>query len=107
MRLGPFEIIVTIVIISAIAVIARIFRSNRVATRQSEKSHEESQAKPVKVGTSKIRSNLKRAGITFTLVGIVLLLASISLFRWAFQGYLWSLIIVAIGLVLLFLSRKK
>jgi len=41
------------------------------------------------------------------MAGIILALAGMSMFRWAVQSYLWSFIIVGVGLGLLFLARKK
>lgn len=107
MRLGPLEIILIIVVIIAIALLTRILRTNRGSAQQNKESSVDTQIKPTEVRTSKIQSLFKRIGIAFTLTGIILLLAGIGMFRWAFQSYLWSLIIIAIGIVLIFLSRKK
>jgi len=107
MRPGPLEIIAIIVVIIAVAVLTRIFRTNRGSAKQTKKSSSDTQIKPTEVRTSKIQSLFKRVGLAFTLTGIILLLAGIGMFRWAFQSYFWSLIIIAIGIVLIFLSRKK
>jgi len=103
MRLGPLEIVFIIVIIIAAAVITRIIRTGRGAARQNE----ESSVKPLERKTKRPRNFFRRTGIAFVLTGIVVFLAGISMFRWALQSYMWSFIIIAIGFVILFLSRKR
>jgi tellurite resistance protein TehA-like permease len=106
MRLGPLEIAIIIVVIIAIAVIARIVRFRGTA-KQNEVSSVSIPVKSAEERTSRPRSLLRKIGLAFILTGVILLIAGISMFRWAFQSYLWSYIIVAIGLVIVFLSRKK
>jgi len=107
MRLGILEIIIIIVIISAIALVTRIYRINRDATGQSKKTSEEITHRQVREKTGRLRSYLKRIGTAFFIAGIILALTGMSMFRWAVQSYVWSFIIVGVGLALLFLSRKK
>jgi di/tricarboxylate transporter len=107
MRPGPLEIIIIIVVITAIALITRSFRSNRDADTQNKKSSTGIRAWQGKVRTNRARRYAKRSGMVFIIAGIIVLLAGITILRWAFQTYVWSLIIVAIGLILLSLSSKK
>ena len=107
MRLGILEIVIIIVIIIAIALVTRIYRSNSDATEQSKKPSKEITHGQVKEKAGRPRSYLKRVGIAFFIAGIILALAGMSMFRWAVQSYAWSFIIVGVGLVLLYLSRKK
>ena len=107
MRLGILEIVFIIVIIIAIALVTRIYRSSRHATGQSKESSEEVTHGQLKEKASRTRSYLKRAGIALFIAGTILAFAGMSMFRWAVQSYLWSFIIAGVGLVLLFLSRKK
>ena len=94
MRLGILEVVVTIAVIIVIALIARISRTNRGASEQNKNA-------------GRTHSYLKRGGIAFILVGIILSVTGISMFKWAVQSYVWSFIVVAIGLALVYLSRKK
>ncbi len=107
MRFGPLEIILIIVVIIVVAVLTRILRGDRDSTRQNEDTYATVQPKPIGARTSKTRTILKRTGIAFTLAGVMLLLAGIGMFRWAFQSYLWSFVVIGIGTVLIYLSRKK
>ncbi len=107
MRLGILEIVVIIIVIIVIAVITRILRGKRVAATQSKKPSAEVPASRVEERASRKRGLFRRAGIALTLIGIILLMASISMFRWAFQSYMWSFVIVAIGIGLLLLSKRK
>ena len=107
MRLGILEIVIIIAIIIAIALVTRIYRGNRDAPEQSNKSSEEIIHRQAKEKAGRTHSYLKRVGAAFFIAGIIIALAGMSMFRWAVQSYVWSFIIVGVGLVLLFLSRKK
>ena len=107
MRFGLLEIILIIVVIIVAAVLTRILRGNRDSTRQNEETYVTVQPKSIGARTSKTRNILKRTGIAFAFAGLILLLAGIGMFRWAFQSYLWSFIVIGIGTVLIYLSRKK
>jgi len=54
-----------------------------------------------------MRNRLKRLGIAFVVAGILFALAGISMFRWAVQGYIWALIAVGLGFIILLLTRRK
>ena len=104
MRPGPLEIILIIVIIIAAAIIARIVRGGRQAAASSKtdapvENHEDR--------TSRIWAYFNRTGIALVIVGILALLAAASFFRWVLQSYLWATILIAVGLLLVFISRKK
>ena len=110
MRLGPLgllEIALIIAVIIVVLIMTRIFRTRDGYTGQNKESPPGVPRKSVEAETTKMLPFLKRAGIALALIGIVLLFASLALFRWAFQSYLWSFIIIAIGIALIFLSRKK
>ncbi|MFC1942947.1 hypothetical protein ACFLWU_07045 [Chloroflexota bacterium] len=105
MRPGLGEIILIVVIIIAAAVIARIIRTGRSTSRQSEASPAVTSRKSSKSKT-RARTFFTKGGIALVLSGIVVLLAGMSMFRWAIQSYLWAFIIVVVGFALLILSRK-
>ena len=103
MRIGLLEIIVTVIIIIAIVLIARIARAKPKDTAQNKES-------PTDITSWRVKDRLgrtKRLGIAFVVAGILFALAGISMFRWAVQGYVWAFVAMGIGLVLLFLSRRK
>ncbi|MFC1970488.1 hypothetical protein ACFLV0_00910 [Chloroflexota bacterium] len=102
MKPGLQEIILIIVIITAAAVITRIIQTGRGSARRNKASSANSTA--IKPGLHRF---LSRAGWTSIIAGILLLLAAISMFKWAFQSYLLASIIIAIGCIIVFLSRKK
>ena len=104
---GPIEIVIIIAVITALALVTRIFRAKRLATEDRKDSSAEISPRQGKVRKKRSRRRIKRLGITLTLVGIIVLVIGISLFRWAFQTYMWSGIVVAVGLVLLALSVKR
>jgi len=105
MRLGIPEIVTILVVLMAIAISARIFRVG--TARQSNDSSVETTTRQVNKKTPQIWRYLRRAGIALVLVGAVFLFAAIGMFRWAFQSYIWSFVLVIIGVIMVFISRKK
>jgi hypothetical protein len=90
---GPLEIFLIIAVIIIIAVIARIVRTGRSAAGRPTKG--------------RAVSYLNGGGITLVIIGIIILVAAVSLFRWVLQGYLWAVVLIALGIMLMVLSRKK
>ena len=107
MRLGILEIVIIIAVIIAIALVTRIYRGNRDTSEQSKNPSAETTHRQVKEKAGRTHSYLKRVGTAFFIAGIILALAGMSMFRWAVQSYVWSFIIVGVGLGLLFLARRK
>jgi Na+/H+ antiporter NhaD/arsenite permease-like protein len=105
MRLGIPEIITILVVLIAIVISARIFRAG--PARKSNDASVETTARQASKKTPRIWRYLRRGGIALVLVGAVFLFAAIGMFRWAFQSYLWSFILVVIGFALVLISRKK
>ncbi len=101
------EIVIILVVIIAAIVIARISGSSRNADKQGGEPAVDIPTKSADGRISKARKFTRRLGLVCILAGAVLLFAGASMFRWAFQSYLWSFIIVIIGLALLLLSRRK
>ncbi len=46
-------------------------------------------------------------GISIVVIGVLLLLGSLNVFWWMRWTYLWPLIIIAIGLIIVFSNRRK
>ena len=103
MRPGPLEIVLIIFIIIAAAVIARMVRTGR--RRDGEKGA----AAPEKTGGNPDRFYwlFNRTGIGLTIVGFLAMVAAFGMFRWALRSYLWAILVIAIGFVLILLSRAR
>ena len=107
MRIGLQEIITLIVIIIAIAIIARIIRAKPGATAKNKESSTGAISRRAEDSPKGKRNYLRRFGIAFVVAGILSALAGISMLRWATQGYLYAFAAMVLGFALLFLSRKK
>ena len=107
MRLGLLEIVIIIAVIIAIAVIARIIRTGRNIARENTESSVDIAIKPADESTNRTRRFFRKAGIALVLAGVILLLAGVGMFKWALQSYMWSFVIVIIGILLAFLSKKR
>ena len=55
--------------------------------------------------TSHQRRNM--LGIAIIVVGILILMGSLNLFWWFRWGYLWPVILIAIGVIIIFGARRK
>jgi UDP-N-acetylmuramyl pentapeptide phosphotransferase/UDP-N-acetylglucosamine-1-phosphate transferase len=107
MRLGPLEIVLIIAVIIAMALIARIVRMGRRTAAKDEKSQSSQMPTASQPETKAGRGSVNRAGIVLIIAGIIALIAAASLFRLILQGYLWALLLIAVGFILVRLSRKK
>ncbi len=107
MKPGPLEIILIIVVVIAVAVIARIIGAGRRAAERNKPSPADAKADPYGQKTDRARGFLNKSGIALILAGIIGLLAAVSMFRWILQSYLWAVIIIVTGLMLVLLSRKR
>ncbi len=104
MRLGLPEIVIILIIIILILVVTRIGRVRPNSTNENQASSDT----PVEQVIEKRRKLLQRLripGIIFFIIGVSSLLIGISLFNWVYWSYLWALIAVAIGFVMVLMSR--
>ena len=46
-------------------------------------------------------------GIILIVLGVLFLMGSLNLFSWFHWGYLWPLILVAVGLIIIFSARRR
>lgn len=109
MKLGLLEIFVIILLVQLVLLAVRIIGAGRPSVRDVEKGKKSSLQIPdrqVEQSSGK-GHQLRLAGIVFALISVLLLLAGMSMFKWVMKAYLWSFILLAIGLMILFMSRKK
>lgn len=107
MRPGPLEIVLIIVAVIVVVVVARIVRSNRATARKNGAPPGDLPEATAPGNPGRPRRLLQRTGWAGIIIGILILLAAVSMFRWAFRSYLWAVIIIAVGAVIVFLSRKR
>jgi len=62
--------------------------------------------KPEESGT-KVKHRRTLIGIALIVIGILILMGSLNLFWWFRWFYLWPIILVTIGLIIIFSSRRK
>ena len=107
MRPGPLEIGIIILVILLVTVVMRIVRVGRSDTKKGKKSSAEIVERQPGQSLVKIRRHLRLPGIAFILTSLLLLLGGISLLKWVFWSYLWSFIVMAIGLALVLMSVNR
>ena len=106
MRPGLLEIAIILIVITLILVVTRIVRAERHTADKDDTSEE------ISVGQGTERSGkalqrLRAAGIIFLIIGLISLLAGVSLFKWVYWSFLWSFIAITIGFVMVIMSKKK
>ena len=110
MRLSLLEIIIIVLVLLTVLVAVRIIgagRSSQVKdTAKGKKYSLEIPGRQVEQSSRK-GLQIKLAGVVFILVSILLVLAGMSMFKWVLKSYLWSFILLAIGLSIIFMSRKR
>ena len=57
--------------------------------------------------SGKIRRRRNLLGIVLIIIGIVILLGTLNLFHWLNWVYIWPVIIIAVGLIIVFSARRK
>jgi len=107
MRLGPLEIVFIIVIIIAVVIIARLARRGRGTSTEQDEPPVDITGRPRQRNTNRFQGFFKRTGIGLVLASIILLIVGIGMFHWAFQIYMWSFVIIAIGSIMILLTRGK
>jgi len=107
MRIGIPEVVIILIVLIAIAISARMFRTSSGSTKKGNHGSADVPVRRVNGRAPRTWSYFRRIGTAFILVGAVLLFAGIGMLRWAFQSYMWAFIMVAIGFVMVLLSRKK
>ena len=107
MRLGLLEIGIIIVVALVIYGLVRMMRLGQNVAKKNETpvgvAKQEDDKKPERVR----HPRLQITGIALTLIGIIILLASVSLVKWFFWGSVWALIVIAVGLLIIFMIRRR
>jgi len=106
MRLGLLEIVIILIIIILILVVTRTVRSRPNSTNEGQTSSY-ALLEQVAEKRAKVLQRLRAVGLILIVIGIVSLLAGISLFKWVYWSFLWAFIAIAIGLVMVLLSIKS
>jgi hypothetical protein len=102
LRVSLLEIGILVAVVLVIFMVTRIWRMGK--GREKEQS---STAKTVNLqARSNSRRRLRISGIVLIVIGIVFLLANMSLFKWVMWSYVWLLVLIFIGLVMVLLFRK-
>lgn len=102
MRVGLFEIGILVAVILVIFMVTRLWRIGKNGEQMQNNT-----TKTINLQTkTKTRRRLRIIGIVLIVLGIVFLLANISLFRWVMWSYAWLLVLIFIGLILVVFFRK-
>ena len=107
MRIGPLEVIIILAVAVLVMVVMRIARLGVRVTGETNQSSVAGPERPAVRRPAKGLHRMSLLGAAFILAGILLLFGAISLFRWVVWSYSWAFIAVAIGLAMVFFSRRR
>lgn len=105
MKFGWMEIVLIIFVVIAVAVIARIVRPGRIASRE-EREDTGTTARNNQRGKNKRPAFMARTGIALVVAGGIALIAGASMLKWVFHNYILSAILIACGVIIFVLSRR-
>ena len=106
MRLGWLEIVIIIIAVILIFVVTRIVRVTRTINTTGETSTEMS-TEHITSKPRKMTQRLRAIGISIIIIGIISLLAGVSLFKWVYWSFLGAFIAISIGLLMVLMSRRR
>lgn len=107
MKLGFPEIGVIIVVALIIFGVVRMRQIGRNTAQKNETPTRVRKQKSERVAKRVHHPRLQILGIVFILVGILILLSNIGLARWLALAPIWAIAIAAIGLVTIFIARRR
>ncbi len=107
MKLGFPEIGVIIVVALIIFGVVRMRQIGRDTAQEDKPPARVRKRKNQKVAKGARHQRLQILGIIFILVAILILLSNIGLARWVGMAPIWAIAIVAIGLMTVFIARRR
>ena len=107
MKIGWLEILLIIFVLIAVAIIVRIIRPGRIASRNDDNHSTDIDKRPANNKTDRRSNLLTRTGIALMAAGGIALIAGVSMLQWVVHNYVLSLVLIICGLVILIISRRK
>ena len=107
MKIGWIEIALIIAVVIAVAVIARIIRPGRIATQRSNHTESGNTTISTENRANRHSSILTRTGIALIAAGGIALIAGASMLKWVLHNYVLSVILIACGMIIFIVSRRK
>ena len=107
MKLGPLEIALIIFVVIAVIIIARIIRPGRIASRNEDNTNFDTKSGRNTQKKSKRSSLLTRTGVALMAAGGITIIAGVSMLQWVLHNYVISIVLIACGAIIFFLSRQR
>ena len=111
MRLPGIGEIILILVIGAIVIIGvRVFGTPSTKKTKSKPRYEDNEEEEEDEDTRIIhhrRSRTQILGIVAIIIGVVILISTASMIKWVFWGPIGAFVIIAIGIVTIFMVRRR
>lgn len=106
MGISGLEIIIIVLIILAVLIITRVIRIGRSTVGQDEDTRPDVMMSQFEHKTRKIFDFFMRLGISLVVIGVILIILSLALFKWVLQSYMWSAVIIVVGAIIFIVFRR-
>lgn len=106
MKFGPLEIGIVVVVMLIIFAVTRMRQLGKNDASAGKPPRRRTARNNEKIKQLR-RSRIQILGSIFILGSILTLLSSLNLLKWIPLGFMWASIIAAIGLVTIFIARRR
>ena len=100
------EIIIIVLIIMAVLIITRVIRIGRSTIGHDEDNRPDVMMSQFERKTRRVFDFFMRVGISLVVIGVILIILSAALFKWAVQSYMWSAVIIVVGAIMFLIFRR-
>lgn len=107
MKIGAQEIIIIVMVIVAILFITRVIRIGRNTVSYDEDVRPEVMIGQYERKKQNVLDFFLRIGISFVVLGVILLILGAAFFNWAVQSYMWSAVVIGVGGILVLVFRPR
>jgi uncharacterized ion transporter superfamily protein YfcC len=114
MRLPGIGEIILIIIVAAIVILGvRIFGTpparnrKRIAEYEDEDEEDEEEYEDNRIFKARRSRRTQILGIVVILVGAIVMISTLTMVKWFFWGPIGALVLIAIGIITIFVARRR
>ena len=106
MRLGIWEIGLIVILVLVIFFATRFARSRKSHADESGSNAEMRTTKREDKASWRKHPLLGKAGIALIIIGVIVLLLSLSVLKWVFWGSIWACVIALVGFAIIVIAKR-
>ena len=106
MKISAQEIIIVVLVIMAILIFTRIIRIGRSTVGRDEDARPEVMMSQFERKTRSMFDFFTKLGIALAVIGVILLILSLTLASWTASSYMWSGVAIIVGVIVILIFRR-